>query len=320
MAGVDVSVVIPAYNAAGTIGRTLESIAAQDLDGAWEVIVADDGSTDETVAIAERAGATVLRQDHEGPGPARNRGVAAASAPVIAFTDADCFPAPGWLREGLRCLESADLVQGMVRPDPSVRRQPFDRTVGVGDAGGLFECANMLLRRELFDKVGGFEDWLDARIGKPLAEDVWFGTRARRSGARIAYCQNSEVQHAVFRRGAGDYVAERLRLAYFPAIARRMPEFRDDFLHRRWFLSPRTAAFDLGLAGTAAGVVALVLGAGAPAALGLLAWLTYAAGLVRGNRRWGRRAPLVALADLAADAVGFVALVTGSLRWRSPVI
>ncbi|MGE5359363.1 MAG: glycosyltransferase [Bacteroidales bacterium] len=85
-----VSVIIPAYNAAHTIGTALASVFAQSYDN-FEVIVVDDGSTDETCEAASRWGNAVtwIRQDNAGPARARNAGIARARAPLIAFLDAD---------------------------------------------------------------------------------------------------------------------------------------------------------------------------------------------------------------------------------------
>lgn len=312
---VAVSVIIPARDAAATIGRALAAIAKQDLDQPFEVIVVDDGSSDRTSEIAKRVSLDValIKQPGAGPGPARNRGVAAASAELLAFTDADCFPAPGWLREGLTSLEDADLVQGRVVPDPTARLGPFDRTVSVDGEHGLYETANLFVRRSLFDDLGGFEDWLGARIGKPLAEDLWFGWRARRAGARTAFCDRAVVHHAVFARSALAYAAERTRLVYFPAIAAKMPELRQRFFWRRWFLNRRSAAFD-------AAVFALAAASRSRSALPLVAAIPYVRLAVRRSRAWGRRAPLVVAGDLAADAVGLLALVVGTVRHRSPLL
>jgi hypothetical protein len=54
------------------------------------------------------------------------------------------------------------------------------------DENGLYECANLFVSRELFERLGGFEVRLVPRFGKPFAEDVWFGARARRSAALLA--------------------------------------------------------------------------------------------------------------------------------------
>jgi glycosyltransferase involved in cell wall biosynthesis len=308
-------VIIAARNAAATLGATLAALAAQDVDEDYEVIVVDDDSSDETAAIAAEAPLAVelVSERGVGPGPARNAGVEAASGDRLAFTDADCVPTPGWLRAGLEGLAAAELVQGAVHADPDTPCGPFDRTVWVTREGGLYECASLFIRRRTFESVGGFEDWLQAGIGKPLAEDAWLGWRVRRSGARTTFSEAALVHHAVFARDAAGFVAERVRLVYFPEIARQMPELRRVAFFARYFLSPRSAAFDAALAGAA---VAVARGRPAP----LIAAAPWAWMLGRAAVRWRRRAPSVLAAEAAADAVGFAALATGSVRARSLLI
>jgi glycosyltransferase involved in cell wall biosynthesis len=301
-----VSVVIPARDAAATLGATLAGLAAQD-PAPNEVIVVDDGSTDATVALAEAAPIVtrVVRGTGEGPGAARNAGAAAATGEVLAFVDADCDPQPGWLRAGRDALDDADLVQGRTTPPPGAPAGPFDRTLWVVAPWGLFETANLFVRRELFERLGGFEPWLSPARSKELAEDVWFGWRAVRSGARTAFCDDALVHHAVFERSPRDYVAERLRLRYFPAMAARIPELRETFFWRRLFLTPRSAAFDAALTGA---VLAATTRRPWPLALAL----PYA--------RLARRRPRAWPVDLVADAVGLGALLVGSARARSLVL
>lgn len=309
------SVVIPARNASETLGDTLAALAAQDAAGEFEVIVADDGSTDDTANIAGEGGPNVrlVQGDWGGPGPARNAGARAASGPVLAFTDADCVPAPEWLRLGLDAIQTADLVQGRVEPDPRAALGPFDRSIWVHSENGLYECANLFVRRELFESLGGFEDWLPVRLGKPLAEDAWLGWRVRRTGASSRFQPGALVHHAVFPRSAVSYIAERARLAYFPAIVRKMPEIRSTLAFWRIFLSPRSAAFDLAFV---AALAALLAGTTLP----LVATVPYLIVAFSNSRRWGRRAPVVAAAGLGADAVGGVALLVGSIRARSVLL
>jgi glycosyltransferase involved in cell wall biosynthesis len=91
-----ITVVIPAYNAERTLGKVLDALAGQD-EPVDEVIVVDDGSTDETAAVAEQHGATVVRTDGGGfAGAARNRGWDEAAGDVVIFLDADAVPQPGW--------------------------------------------------------------------------------------------------------------------------------------------------------------------------------------------------------------------------------
>jgi glycosyltransferase involved in cell wall biosynthesis len=316
-----VSVIVPAKDAAATLGAALVALERQDLGEPFEVIVVDDGSTDGTAAVARAAPVVtaVLESGGAGPGAARNLGATAATGDVLAFTDADCAPEPGWLRAGLAAMEDADLVQGRVVVDPAARMGPFDRFVAVGGLSHLFETANLFLRRADFAAAGGFEAWLSPRRSKELAEDVWLGWRLARAGARVAFCADAVVRHAVFPRRAGDYVAERVRVRFFPEMVGRVPELRQAFCHRRFFLTRRSAAFDLAAAGAALALV----GRRHPVALlgGALAAAPYARLAIADARRWGRRrAPAVALVAAGADAVGLGALAVGSARARTVLL
>ncbi len=314
-----VSVVVPARDAAATLPRTLACLAEQEGAPEFEVVVVDDGSRDETAAVAQAAAPLVrlVQTTGVGSGEARNAGVRESRGELIAFTDADCFPTPGWLAALVAC--DADLVAGRVAPDPSVPLGPFDRTLWVERETGLYETANLLIRRELFERIGGFERWLESSgrargwTNPELAEDVWLGWRARRAGGRSAFAPDALVHHAVHARGAAGYVGERQRARYFPALAARVPELRDQFFFRRVFLSRRTAIFEAGALGV---LGALATGSVVP----LAAALPYGGHLARRARPFRKRAPLVAAAEVAADTVSVGSLLYGSVRERSLVL
>ena len=178
-----------------------------------------------------------------------------------------------------------------MRPRPESPAGPFDRTLSVTAAWGLFESANLFVRRETFEAVGGFQSWLSPRRGIELGEDVWLGWRVRRSGAPTGFCADALAYHEVFPRSARAYVAERARLRFFPAMAARIPELREDFFWRRLFLNRRSALFDLAVAGTLAA-------AARRSPLPLLAAAPYAREAYRHARRAGTPG--------------------ASLRWRRP--
>jgi glycosyltransferase involved in cell wall biosynthesis len=307
-----VSVIIACRDSAATLPATLQAMTEQETEHPYEVIVVDDGSVDRSPAIAERFAPKVRleRQTRNGPGPARNAGVRVARGEIIAFTDADCEPQPGWLAAGVEALAEADLVQGAVEPPPDTPRGPFDRTLWIDHETGLYETANLFMRRDLFERLGGFEVWLDPEIGKALAEDVWLGWRARRAGARTAFCERARVRHAVFPRDALGFVAERRRLRYFADIVAQVPELRRERFFCRYFLSRRTAAFDLALAATLAAAITR-------SPLPLAGALPYLRLLARRALPWGRRAPAVLAVEAAADAVGLASLLEGDLRRRT---
>ncbi len=167
-----VSVVVPIYNAATNLEPTLRSVQAQSLSN-WELIVVDDGSTDSSVAIvmglfADDPRLRLLQQANSGVSISRNRGVAASRAPLIAFLDADDL----WHPDKLRL--HVDLHSG--EADLGVSFAQVEFLSPVGTRTGLvashppqalkavnFLCenpttttSNWVLRREVFEAVGGF--------------------------------------------------------------------------------------------------------------------------------------------------------------------
>lgn len=343
-----VSVIIPARDAAPTLERTLTCLARQDLTDELEIIVVDDGSRDGTADVAARH-APLVRLVQEsagggigngtGPGAARNRGVAAARAPVLAFTDADCFPTPRWLREGLAALERADLVQGRVVPDPNAPRTPFDRSLSVESDGAFYQTANLFVRRETFARVGGFKDWalerpgrrrwsVDRRRGRatrtPIGEDTLFAWSAIRLGARSTFAPDALVHHEVVPGGVRDALADRWHWTRdMPGLVRLVPELRRARLYRRVFFDYWTAYYDLALLGIAATVLTR-------RKLWLLAVFPYGRRLKQDAPGFGitggwqpsraRAALSYALGTAIVDGVTMYGLLSGSVAWRCLVL
>jgi glycosyltransferase involved in cell wall biosynthesis len=120
--GVRFTVVIPAFNEAALLGRTLESLHRQDFAGAVEIIVVDNNSTDETASIASSYGAIVLFEPQAGVCWARQRGTSVATGEIVLSTDADTVHPTGWLSRidaQFRASERCVAVAGPCRFTPA---------------------------------------------------------------------------------------------------------------------------------------------------------------------------------------------------------
>ena len=212
MSGLAVSVVIPAHNAADALPRLLASLQAQTLaDVAYEIIVVDNASSDDTAAVATRLGARVVTEPRPSRSLARNAGAAAAGAERLAFVDAECEADPGWLAALLACLERHPLVAGPVRirmpraPGPLERfdaRWRFHQREHV-ENDGWAASANLGMARDAFEAIGGFDPPY-----RHIGEDVDLCLRAGAAGFPIGFCADAWISHpaegsfeALLRRG-----------------------------------------------------------------------------------------------------------------------
>ena len=196
----DVTVVIPARNAAPTIERCLAALAEQTVSPD-EVIVVDDGSTDDTAAIARRLGAQVISQDHSGAGAARNRGAQAARGELLLFTDADCVPVPDWVERLVEALnrEEVAAARGVTtseQAEPAARFAQLEydekyRQLARHDNVEFVATYSAAYRRDAFWRFGGFDEGF---VGA-TSEDQELSFRLAREGLRIAFVPAAAVRH-----------------------------------------------------------------------------------------------------------------------------
>jgi GT2 family glycosyltransferase len=190
------SIVIPARDAASTIATQLAAIAAQPVPPGVEVIVADNGSTDRTVAIAEAWTESlpvriVDASARPGAAAARNIGAAAAAGSLIVFVDSDDVVMPGWLDAWTAHEPGPAIAGGPViffsgEPPTEVGPVPRWLTVHMGFLPYALG-ANLGVWRTAFERVGGFdESWA-------VGEDVELSWRLLLAGERIGYVPGAVV-------------------------------------------------------------------------------------------------------------------------------
>jgi glycosyltransferase involved in cell wall biosynthesis len=323
------SVVVATHQRAAYLRELLEVLVQQSVGlAAFEVIVCDDGSADDTWAVLEKAVADgplrlcALRLERSGgPSGARNAASARARGEILAFTDDDCLPTAGWLAAMQQAfVPGVDLVQGAVSPVPSERHVsgPWDKTLWVSGPTPWFETANIAYRRELFERLGGFieGDGVSRRPGGlAFGEDCLLGARALAAGAGRTYEERALVHHRCIPGDFSAYLESRRRLVGFPALAEGSAPIRDHLL-AGLFLTRRSAAFDLGLAGLVLAIVRRQ-----PLWLLVSAWYVRSLWSEVQRRRGGPRTQAIRLVQLAyGDAVGFAWLVRGSVRHRRLVL
>lgn len=260
-----VSVVCATFRRPEALARLLAALATSDLAEPFEVIVSDDGSGDlaQTRAMVAASSLDIRLLEHtvnRGPAAARNDGWRAARADVIAFTDDDCQPSPGWLRAGLEAMAAGDVVVvGRVSPDPAQAGQdgPWSRSLSVQDAR-FMQTANAFYRRADLEAVGGFDVAL--RHG---GEDTDLGMRVLALGRRAVFAPQALVLHDVRQSTPWAMAYEMAtRWTDLPLVLRKHPALRESAAYRRWFWKrshPATLLALAGLALTPAAPVALVL-------------------------------------------------------------
>lgn len=192
-----VSFVVPAYNAASTIARTLRALCSQDTTHPYEVILVDNGSTDATLFEASSFPITILREPRRSRSYARNRGLYAARGTYVAFVDSDVYVASTWMDTVLAAFTSEHIAavqsqiqylatasngilkqyhdhmnHGAVTPYPNMYRLPIP----------FCDTAAMMVRRQIcFEHGIRFDTWLGR------SEDVDLSFQLFKHGASIAF-------------------------------------------------------------------------------------------------------------------------------------
>lgn len=202
LAELTLSIVIPVHNGGENFRNCLASLA-QFATAAIEIIVVDDGSTDESWKLAQAMGAKVLRNPvSAGPATARNLGAKAASGDILFFVDADVTIGKNTLEQVLAAFHN--------QPDLAALIGSYDDTPGASnflsqfknlfhhythqtasEEATTFWGACGAIRRQIFLELGGF----DESYRYPSIEDIELGYRLKGAGYRIQLCKTLQVKH-----------------------------------------------------------------------------------------------------------------------------
>jgi glycosyltransferase involved in cell wall biosynthesis len=198
-----ISIIIPHLNQPELLAKCLARLQEQSFDmSRAEIIVVDNGSRTPPEAVTgAHPNVVLIHEPVPGPGPTRNRGVAAARAPILAFTDSDCLPDRDWVATILARFESdpaLEILGGDMRIFVAVPGRPtpaeaYEMVYAFHQREHITRrqfsvTANLAMRRAVWDAVGEFG-------GIDIAEDVEWGQRATRLGHRTVYAADVVVHH-----------------------------------------------------------------------------------------------------------------------------
>jgi GT2 family glycosyltransferase len=228
------SVVVSSCNRPVRLTRLLDGLAAQTLRrDRFEVIVVDDGSGPETgrVLARELESARLELVAHrrpatQGAASGRNVGWRLARAPLVAFTDDDCVPSPGWLQALLAgaATHPGAILQGPTQPDPAEHADEglLSHTLRNERLGPQFETCNIAYPREVLERLGGFDESFMLTAG----EDTDLAWRAIGAGSATAFVPDAVVLHAVQRLGVRGMLRAAARWGTVARVVRDHPQTR----------------------------------------------------------------------------------------------
>jgi GT2 family glycosyltransferase len=322
-----ISVVMPTYRRPELLARCLQALIAQTLPGdAFEIVVVDDGRTDDTQACCARlaarslaAGGPVIRylrpDGGRGPAAARNRGWQAAAGALVAFTDDDTVPDPDWLREGEAAMAAPGRVAcwGRVHvPLPERLTDNARNTAGLENA--VFVTANAFVLRSALERVGGF----DERYLRAWREDtdLYFALlRAFPEPGAVAAAPAALVLHPVREAKFLVSIGQQANMAFDALLFKKYPDLYD----RHCGIRHAPALYLAIVLATAVALLALPFSppaAAGGAAVALAGILVFALRRLRGLAWSPRQVADMLISSAAIPYVSLYWRLVGALRWR----
>ena len=233
------SVIVPAYNAAGTIAKCLEALENQSIPKKdYEVIVVDDGSTDNTPGVVKQFPVQYVGQKNQGPAVARNKGAREAKGEIILFTDADCVPQHAWLEEMVKPFDDPHVMavkgaykthqRGFIARFAQIEfEERFEMLKKVASID-MVDTYSAGYRKSVFHSLGGFDPSF------PVAnnEDTDFSYRMSRAKHKMAFNPAAVVYHLNHPDSIRKYARLKFGRGYWRMVVyRRYPDkiFKDTY-------------------------------------------------------------------------------------------
>jgi glycosyltransferase involved in cell wall biosynthesis len=197
-----VSIIIPTFNGASRIGNCLDALLKQTVGREAEILVVNDGSTDNTAQVVDRySGIRLITQSNAGPAAARNRGVLEARGTIVLFTDDDCVPMPEWLAAMITPFKDPNVVgvKGVYRTHQRrlvarfVQIEYEDKYRLMSDVPHIdfIDTYSAGFRRDRFLEMNGY----DTSFPVAGAEDVELSYRMSARGWTMKFVPEAIVYH-----------------------------------------------------------------------------------------------------------------------------
>jgi GT2 family glycosyltransferase len=303
------SIVVPTFRRPDLLARCLDALVHQTLDS-YEVIVADDAALDSTREKVEGLKARapvryVSLTGSNGQAASRNAGWGAARGEVVAFTDDDTIPDPGWAAAGLGAFDrdpTLAAVTGRTEVPLPPRPTDYERNES-GLATAEFITANCFVRRSVLEEVGGFDERF--RIAWREDSDLHFELIER--GMKIVKVPEAVVVHPVRPAPWGVSLRMQRKVRYEALLAKKHPQLyrRKIGVHRPW-------AYYLIVLATIAGIAGLTLGSVPVVAAAAAVWLVLTGRFILRRLRGNSLRP----AHVAEMIVTSALIPPLSLFWR----
>ena len=223
----DASIIIPTFNGACRIGNCLDALLRQTARPNVEILVVDDGSTDNTADVVDRyPGVRCITQSNAGPAAARNHGAAEAHGAIILFTDDDCVPMPDWLEAMLAPFRDPAVVgakgiyrtrqKSLIARFVQIEYEDRYRLMSNLDCIDFIDTYSAAFRRDRFLEMTGY----DTSFPVACAEDVELSYRMSARGWKMKFAPAAIVYHT-HPDSLSAYLKKKYKFAFWRVLAVR---------------------------------------------------------------------------------------------------